>query len=391
MTRPASYAFDQLFLTREQLRALTEQLPTPFYLYDEAGLRASIGRWRQAFSWNAGYRTVLPLCKLPFAAAAAILREEGCAVSCQDLQELQAAARWGFPGGRIVYAPMWPDAACMRLAQNLGAAVAVDHPAAASMCLEYPVETVSLCCNPGGKFRVGASTVLRADSIKRGMTQRQILEWAPVLVRSGVKRLGLEAHLAAQTTDSGYYAAVAETLYALTAELRRLWAPVSFCNLGGGPGLGFLAGMPDADPEAMSEAVRQVSADREMDLCAEQDRMICGPNAILVMRVLGVKQAHRRFVIVDADAAQFPRMLQKSSHHISLLSSDATHDRSYCDVVGCRTDCRASFAERKMLPPVQERDCCILHDAGVDPPGTGCGAYLWRSDGTVVALGGLND
>ena len=388
MANPEVYEYDELFLTREQLRTLTDRLPAPFYLYDEAGIRSSIRRWQAAFSWNPGYRQVFPLGKLPFRETAALLREEGCAVSCQNLGELRQAGQWGFTGEQVIYAPFWPTAEGMETAGAVRAAVSADHPAAAALCLEYPVETVSLCFNPGGKFRAGQTVTVRADGEKRGMTRQQILEWGPYLVRAGVKHLSLEVQFSVQTTEPAYYAAVAALLYELAGELERLGAPVSFCNLGGGPGLGFLPGLPDADPEAMAEEVRKVSAGREMPLRTEACRTISGPNAILVMPVLGVIRAHRTFVIVGADAAQFPRVLQAPHHHISLLSSTAVQGRSYCDVVGCGTGTRARFGERRLLPPVQDHDFCILHDAGIDPPGTGCGCYLWHTDGTVTALRG---
>lgn len=386
MANPDAYEYDELFLPREQLRSLTERLPAPFYLYDETGLRSSIRHWKQAFSRNPGHRQVFPLAKLPFVETAEILREEGCAVSCQTAKELLAAEACGFSGEQIVYAPLWPTTEGMETAQRLHAAVSVDHPSAASLCLEYPVDTVGLSFNPGGKFRAGSSVIVRADAEKRGMTEQQILEWGPYLARAGVQNLGLEAHLSAQTTEPEYFAAVAALLYDLADKLERLGAPVAFCNLGGDPGLGFLPGVPNADPEAMAQAVGRVSKDRPIPLWTEADRILTGPNAIFVMRVLGVKRAYRTFVIVDADAEQFPRMQQAPLHHLSLLSSTASQGRSYCDVVSCRTDTRSRFGERCLLPPVQEGDFCILHDAGVEAPGTGCGVYLWRADGSVTCM-----
>lgn len=386
MEYPDIYEYDQLFLSREQLRLLTDMLPTPFYLYDEAGIRSSIRRWQRAFSWNAGYRTVFPLGRLPIEGIAALFRDEGCAVSCQTLRELRLAEQWGFPGERVVYAPLHPTPEAMEAAIELGAAISVDNPAAAALCLEYPTDTVSLCLNPGGKFRAGPTMTVRTDGLKRGMTEQQILECGPYLVRAGVRHLGLEAHLATQTTEPGYYAAVASLLYRLADQLARLGAPVSFCNLGGGPGLGFLPGLPNADADAMAQAVRNSSEGREMAIWTETDRIVTGPNAIFVTRVLEVKRAHRTFVIVDADVPHFPRMLQGPLHHISLLSSAAAQGRSYCDVVGFRMESGSRFGERRLLPPVQAGDCCILHDAGVAPPGMGCGCCLWRSDGTVLPL-----
>ena len=44
------------FVTLDQLQAITEQYPTPFHLYDEAGIRANARRLKSAFSWNPGFR-----------------------------------------------------------------------------------------------------------------------------------------------------------------------------------------------------------------------------------------------------------------------------------------------------------------------------------------------
>jgi len=35
---------------------LTEQYPTPFYLYDERTLRRTARKFKDAFAWNAGFK-----------------------------------------------------------------------------------------------------------------------------------------------------------------------------------------------------------------------------------------------------------------------------------------------------------------------------------------------
>ena len=47
---------DELFVSEDHLEDLARTLPTPFYLYDEAGIRQAARRYRAAFRWNAGYR-----------------------------------------------------------------------------------------------------------------------------------------------------------------------------------------------------------------------------------------------------------------------------------------------------------------------------------------------
>ena len=40
------------FVTLEKLKEIEKQFPTPFYLYDERGIRENARRLRQAFAWN---------------------------------------------------------------------------------------------------------------------------------------------------------------------------------------------------------------------------------------------------------------------------------------------------------------------------------------------------
>ena len=44
------------FVTREQLESLTQEFPTPFHLYDEAGIRETARALHQAFAWNEGFK-----------------------------------------------------------------------------------------------------------------------------------------------------------------------------------------------------------------------------------------------------------------------------------------------------------------------------------------------
>ena len=44
------------FVTKDQLEAICQQYPTPFHLYDEAGIRQTAREVNQAFAWNPGFR-----------------------------------------------------------------------------------------------------------------------------------------------------------------------------------------------------------------------------------------------------------------------------------------------------------------------------------------------
>ena len=40
------------FTTKEKLEEIAAKYPTPFHIYDEAGIRKSAEALKQAFSWN---------------------------------------------------------------------------------------------------------------------------------------------------------------------------------------------------------------------------------------------------------------------------------------------------------------------------------------------------
>ena len=44
------------FVTLDQIKEIVKTYPTPFHLYDEAGLRANAQAVKDAFSWNQGYK-----------------------------------------------------------------------------------------------------------------------------------------------------------------------------------------------------------------------------------------------------------------------------------------------------------------------------------------------
>ena len=44
------------FVSKDQLVAIAKQFPTPFHLYDEAGIRRNMEAVRDAFAWNPGFK-----------------------------------------------------------------------------------------------------------------------------------------------------------------------------------------------------------------------------------------------------------------------------------------------------------------------------------------------
>ena len=76
------------FLTLDKAREITAQIPTPFHIYDEAGIRANARALKKAFSWNKGFREFFAVKATPNPYIIKILNEEGCGCDCATYTEL---------------------------------------------------------------------------------------------------------------------------------------------------------------------------------------------------------------------------------------------------------------------------------------------------------------
>ena len=91
------------FITLEQATQIAQQIPTPFHLYDEDGIRKNAQRLRQAFSWNPGFREYFAVKATPNPYILQILHEEGCGCDCSSYTELLLSEAVGITGEEVMF------------------------------------------------------------------------------------------------------------------------------------------------------------------------------------------------------------------------------------------------------------------------------------------------
>ena len=91
------------FLTEAMAQQIIEDVPTPFHVYDEKGIRENARRINKAFSWNKGFKEYFAVKALPNPVILQILKEEGCGVDCSSLTELMLSEVCGFSGSDIMF------------------------------------------------------------------------------------------------------------------------------------------------------------------------------------------------------------------------------------------------------------------------------------------------
>ena len=72
------------FITLDQAQDIIADVPTPFHLYDEKGIRENARRVNKAFAWNKGFKEYFAVKATPNPYLLQILQEEGCGVDCSS-------------------------------------------------------------------------------------------------------------------------------------------------------------------------------------------------------------------------------------------------------------------------------------------------------------------
>ena len=330
----------QPFVTTGQLVDIAERYPTPFHLYDEAGIRRNAEAVLDAFSWNPGFREYFAVKANPNPALIKILLEYGCGCDCSSYTELLIAQTLGVPGEKIMFSSNDTPAEDFRLARELGAIVNFDDISHIPFFEEEAglVGPVASCrFNPGGLFRLANGIMDNPGDSKYGMTEEQLFEAYRMLVERGCTTLGLHAFLASNTHGNDYYPALARILFGLAVRLRdETGAHVGFVNLSGGVGIAYRPDEEPCDIRAIGEGVRRAFEEvlvpagmGDVAIFAEMGRFMMGPYGCLVTRAIHEKNIYKDYLGVDASAVDLIRpAMYGAYHHITVMGQAGGPDKS---------------------------------------------------------------
>ncbi len=363
------------FLTLEKAKEIREQIPTPFYVYDEAGIRANARLLKAAFSWNPGFREYFAVKATPNPFLLKILHEEGCGCDCATYTELLLSEAVGITGHDVIFSSNDTPALDMRKAREMGVYINLDDATYVDFLASMgPVpETVCLRYNPGGSFSLGNTIMDMPRDAKYGMTEDQMAGAITRLMKLGTKHFGVHAFLASNTTTNEYYPALAGQLFRLAVRLRNATgAHISFIVLSGGIGVDYRPEQPRCDIGGIGEGVRvkyeEILTPNDMGdvaIFTELGRFMLAPYGHLISTVIHEKHIYREYVGLDACAANLMRpAMYGAYHHITVLGKeDAILDHVY-DVTGGLCENNDKFAIERSLPEIQIGDIVAIHDTG---------------------------
>ena len=346
--------------------------PTPFHLYDEAGIRKNARALNEAFAWCGDFQEYFAVKALPNPAILRILKEEGCGVDCSSETELTLADACGFSGRDVMFsANAMPDEEFDH-ARAMGAYINLDDISHIDILARHGGIPETVCCryNPGGDFKIGNAIMGNPGESKYGFTYPQLQEGLKRLKALGVRRFGLHAFLSSNTVDNGYYPTLAKILFTCGRDLaEETGLTLAFINLSGGVGIPYLPEQEKTDIRLVGEGVRKayeaIFPQGGVAIKTELGRWMTGPMGWLVTRATHHKDTYRHYIGVDACAVNLMRpAMYGAYHHITVCGKrDWPCDHVY-DVTGSLCENNDKFAINRALPRIDEGDLLVIHDTG---------------------------
>lgn len=364
------------FVTKEKAEEIASVYPTPFHLYDEAGIRKNVENLKKAFSWNKGYKEYFAVKATPNPFLMKIFQEYGCGFDCSSAPELMLSRTIGAVGDDIMFSSNDTPLDEFKFCNDLGGIINLDDithiEAVEKACGKLP-EKMSCRFNPGGVFKITNDIMDNPGDAKYGMTKAQIFSAFDIMKKKGVKEFGIHSFLCSNTVTNEYYPMLAKILFELAVELKnKLDVNITFINLSGGIGIPY---RPEQEPndifvigEGVRKAYEETLTPAGMDNVAiftELGRYMTGPYGALITKAINEKHTYKEYVGVDACAANLMRpAIYGAYHHITVLGNENVPCDHKYDVTGSLCENCDKFAIDRMLPEIKMGDYLFIHDAG---------------------------
>ncbi len=394
----------KLPFTKEKVLEIMKTYPTPFHIYDEAGIRGNARKFKQAFSVLPGFKEFFAVKALPNPFILRILKEEGFGTDCSSLPELLLAEKVGITGEEIMFSSNDTPAKEYAKAKELGAIINLDDISHIPF-LESNAGIPDLIClrfNPG-PARKGNVIIGDPKEAKYGFTREQLFEGYRICQEKGIKRYAVHTMIISNELNPDFFVETARMMFELATEINeKLGIKLEFINLGGGLGIPYRPEDRALDYEKLAKKIKEAYDEtlvkNELDgirIFMECGRVITGPYGYLVTKVLHLKHTYKDFVGTDACLANLMRpAMYGAYHHITILGKENEPTTKMYDVTGSLCENNDKFAIGRPLPQVREGDILVIHDTGAHGHAMGfnyngklrSAELLLREDGSVVQI-----
>lgn len=366
-------------LPEEKIREAVGRFETPFFIYDEAKIRAHCRELIRAF--REYFDRFSPLYAVKANTNPRILEiifSEGWGADASSEAEAWITKKLGARG---VYTGNYNTEDELRFALECGLLINLDDITLVPIVERIGApEFLSFRINPGptGSEKPGAregqkSLVFSGPDAKYGVDLEDAVEAYRRAQAIGVGRFGIHMMTGSNVLDESYFEVVTEKLLEVAGRVRReLGIQFELLNIGGGFGVPYRPDERSLDLEQVAAGVRRAfdAALARYDLAeptlmVEPGRWVTADCGWLVGKAHVIKSSRTRFVGIDAGMNDLPRpSIYDAYHHVTVLGKPTDGPLEKVNVVGRLCENNDQFAKGRELPKIEVGDFIVIHNAG---------------------------
>lgn len=391
-------------LTKKEIEKIITKHPTPFHIYDEAGIRGNAKKFKKAFNILPGFKEFFAVKANPNPFIMRILKDEGFGTDCSSYPELLLSEKIGVVGENIMFSSNDTSAEEYKKARELRAIINLDDISHIEFLEKHAglPDLISFRYNPG-PARKGNVIIGDPKEAKFGFTKEQLFEGYKLCKEKGINRFGLHTMIVSNELNPNSFIETARMLFEIVVEVhKKLGIKIEFVNLGGGIGIPYKLEDKAIDYGYVATNIKKIYEEiiipNKLDsvkIFMECGRVITGPYGYLVTSVLHMKHVYKDFVGCDACIANLMRpAMYGAYHHITVLGKEnESNDHKY-DVTGSLCENNDKFAINRQLPEIEVGDILVIHDTGAHGHAMGfnynaklrSAELLLKKDGGVVEI-----
>jgi diaminopimelate decarboxylase len=355
------------------LKALADEIGTPFYVYSTATLERHFKVMNDAF---AGTEHLLCYAMKANSNQAVLktMAALGAGMDVVSEGELRRALAAGVPARKIVFSGVGKTAREMALALKEGiACFNVESEPELELLSEVAQRvgqraSVSIRVNPDVDAKTHAKiTTGKADN-KFGISYNRASEvYARAAALPNIDVTGVDMHIGSQITELAPFEQAFKLMATLVEQLKSEGHNIRHLDLGGGLGVPYRG---DNDipphPDEYAAMVKRTLGHLNLKYMMEPGRMIVGNAGILVSRVIYVKENEgHTFIIQDAAMNDLIRpTLYDAFHEIIAVDEQRNEETIEADVVGPVCETGDYLAKKRRMPKLQQGDLLATMTAG---------------------------
>ncbi len=344
---------------------------TPTFVYSASSIRAAWRRFDAAFA-GVPHAVHYALKANSTLAVLRLLRALGSGADANSGGELDVATRAGFEPGRLVFTGVGKTPAELAYALSLG----VKTINAESLGELERIDAIARARGTRARVALRVNPDIEAGAHPHISTGRRINKFGvPIeLARehyrrmagmSGLQPVGIHVHIGSQITDVAPLRQTAEAVVEVVRQLAEDGIALEHLDLGGGLGVSY-DGTPAPTPDDYAAAVLPIVGPTGLTIVLEPGRAIVAPSAVLLARVIDVKQfpGARPFAVLDAGMTELIRpALYGAYHRIEAVQPRPGAQRA-TEVVGPLCESSDVLGKNRKLPPLEVGDLVAVRDTG---------------------------